>query len=341
MTWRRAPVASHRFGPTRALRSDAGVVLDAARAAGSCTAASQRSGRLESGRLRYPFRSADVGRPARRFGTSAVSICCSRRGAFGVLFGVSILALLVSPGDLVGGANSAVAGPLEPVIGRPPTAGQFVPIAFVPTDHDMLGASHMPLAPDGACRYVNLACATSLASEDSAPPLVVVGRLALAEADQDLDSALAMFAPEGTVNDHAGQIAHGRAQIRQWLQLRALPGFRRHQFDSRQAAGARVNWVDMLADDDGSLLPVLAEATIERGHIETLVQTKAEPLLAVPRLADVLVPLTVGMLVPVLGWLALALALRAAARWDSASARNGHTRTVTGGGGRLREPTNP
>jgi hypothetical protein len=53
--------------------------------------------------------------------------------------------------------------------------------------------------------------------------------------------------------------------------------------------------VDLLADYDGSLLPVLAEARVQRGEIQTLVQTDLRTSQAVPRRVDFLTPLTVGL----------------------------------------------
>lgn len=171
--------------------------------------------------------------------------------------------------------------------------------------------------PLRACLYVDFDC-EPVASGGMSPALAAWVRLDAAEADHDLDAASDAFAGDAEVNDYSGRHATGAAQVRQWLQSGALAEFREHVVGTLEIVGERVTWVDTLASADGSTRPVRMVAIVQYGKIRTLASTDLGPRLAmlqsppdvVPQGArDVVIPLLLGMLVPVIGWVALHAAL--------------------------------
>ena len=105
----------------------------------------------------------------------------------------------------------------------------------------------------------------------SGPP--VWATLYTAEAARDLEFVLASFADDAEVNDHAARHATGAAQIRQWLEVYALPEFREHVVGTLQVAGDRVTWVDRLANRDGSTQPVQVTVRVQDSKIRTFLST--------------------------------------------------------------------
>jgi hypothetical protein len=128
---------------------------------------------------------------------------------------------------------------------------------------------------------------------------------------------------DAEVSDYAGRHAMGATQVRQWLQSGILAEFREHVVGTLEIFGERVTWVDTLADADGVTRPVRIAATVQNGKIRTFVSNDLGPRLPVPgglQPQDLAVPLLLGLLVPVVGWLSLRLSLSLTLRGTDALA---------------------
>jgi hypothetical protein len=173
-------------------------------------------------------------------------------------------------------------------------------------------------AQQRVCTYVDFNC-EPLSSVGMSPALAAWVKLDTAEADHDLDAATAVFTVDAVVSDHAGRQANGAVEVRRWLDIWALPEFREHEVGTLAIDGQRVTWVEELAGPDGYTRDVQVTTTVlNDGKIRAYVSTEeiqagSEPIpLPVESgpVQDFAVPLLLGCLVPVSGWLCLWLLIR-------------------------------